>query len=283
MALLMTVWVLALIAALSLGITAEFGVGATLTRNMVESARARALADGAFWQTLADMLDNPGAGIQIDGTPRELLAGDATITTTVQDEAGKLDLNAAQQDRLARLFQVTGVPQRDATTLAAAIEAYRVQARLVSSRQNGETRSSARPFLSVPELRLVPGITPDIYVRVRPYLTVWSGAARPEAASASRIVRMALSETDASPEVLDMISARRSSGRRTPRGQVEEGDASHTAAGAGKVVTILTVAKMSSGTIFTREAAVAFTPRSDLPFRILSWSTPALPPQILQE
>ena len=102
---------------------------------------------------------------------------------TVQDEAGKIDLNMVQPDLLLRLLTSAGVDLMAAQTLADRILDWRDPG--IGERLNGAKASEYRaagyaygprngPFESVEELKLVMGMTPDLFDAIAPALTVYS-------------------------------------------------------------------------------------------------------------
>jgi general secretion pathway protein K len=128
----------------------------------------------------------PGSRCRIDSQPFPFTYDGVTMTITVQDEDGKFDLNQADDDTIAPLFQSVGVDQKTANILSDRIVEWRTEANSNDTHTlHGGTDADYaaagvpwRPrhddFQSVSELRLVLGMTPQIYERVKSALTVYS-------------------------------------------------------------------------------------------------------------
>lgn len=170
---------------------AEAGIEAAAARLLAVDARRRPVPDGRE-QTL-----DFGNGI--------------IVTVAITDESGKVDLNVADALLLQRLFEVTGVATGEATRLAGAIVDWRDPDGLVSPAGGAEERDyrgqrpygpANRPFAQVSDVQRVLGMRHDLYRRVRPYLTVYTGLAQPNIAFADRPVLQALG---LAPPVIDQI------------------------------------------------------------------------------
>jgi general secretion pathway protein K len=121
---------------------------------------------------------------RIDSQPYPFTYDGVTMVVTIQDEDGKFDLNESDDDTIAPLFQSVGVDQKTANILADRIVEWRTEANsddthtLHGGSDADYAGVSWRPrhddFQSIDELRLVLGMTPAIYERVKPYITVYS-------------------------------------------------------------------------------------------------------------
>jgi general secretion pathway protein K len=146
----------------------------------------------------------PGLRCRIDSQPFPFTFDGVPMTITVQDEDGKFDLNQADDDTLAPLFQSVGVDQKTANILADRIVEWRTEANSDDTHTlhggNDQDYAAAgklwRPrhddFQSVSEVRMVLGMTPQIYALVRPSLTVYSRNDSPDEDVAPRYVLNAL-------------------------------------------------------------------------------------------
>jgi general secretion pathway protein K len=176
--------------------TAMLGMMAAATQDLtVTSVRTerRALTrahldadlDAATVRAIVALDDTrPGSRCRIDSQSFPFTYDGVTMTITVQDEDGKYDLNEADDDTLAPLFQSVGVDSKTSSILADRIVEWRTEANSDDTHTlHGGTDADYagvpwKPrhddFQSVSEVRLVLGMTPQIYERVRPYLTVYS-------------------------------------------------------------------------------------------------------------
>lgn len=105
------------------------------------------------------------------------------------DESGKVDLNVADLQLLIALIQALGVDVARAARLAGAIIDWRDTDHLVSPGGAEDSDYAAaglpygakdNPFQSIAELRLVLGMDRDLYRRMLPNITIYSGNLQPE-------------------------------------------------------------------------------------------------------
>ena len=110
--------------------------------------------------------------------------GDGMVRTRVQYEIGKLDLNVGSPLLWRKLLVGTGLTAEAADRLTDAVEDFKDADNL--KRPNGAEAADYAaaglkygpknaPFASVAELQQVFGMTPDLYRRLAPYVTVYSG------------------------------------------------------------------------------------------------------------
>ncbi len=132
-------------------------------------------------------------GWRADGTLYAWALGGAEVRISIHDESGKIDLNAAPDALLRGLFlaaewtgpdgEIAALSDRDADALVDAVRDYADQDDL--TRLNGAEDpdyaaaglpwgAKDAPFEAVEELQQVLGMTPALYRRVAPALTVYS-------------------------------------------------------------------------------------------------------------
>jgi general secretion pathway protein K len=266
---------------LASGFSMESGMAVRQTRNTVQSAEARALADGAVFVALRTLLDdNPVEPWPADGTVRQVMVGDATVAVTVLDEAGKVDLNYAPEELLLNVLAGLGVDGDAAASLADAIADWRDPddlkrlrgAEAAEYRRAGLSATpSNAPFAAVSELRLVLGMTPEIYRRLAPLVTVYARSPRVNPVSAPAAVVRAL--PGISPDAAEAFLA----ARENPDGQLNAAVSTLSRAGqfigraTPQAVTIRATATLPSGSVFVREAVVEFPRGRDATYRIAVW------------
>jgi general secretion pathway protein K len=126
----------------------------------------------------------------------------AGLQVKVFDESGKIDLNVAGPDLISGLLLALDVDPQRAQALTGAILDWRDPDDLLAAQGGAEDPeyeaaglkygAKDRPFDTVPELQQVLGMDPDLYARLAPYLTVYSGLAQPNARFASEPVLRAM-------------------------------------------------------------------------------------------
>lgn len=254
-ALLLVIWITALLAALAAMTTLEVRAGLDVTRSFVEAARSRTLADSGVSATIAAMLDERTyASLRRDGTPQTVpTAGDA-VTIEIVDERAKFDINSVREAPLAKLFQALGLDP----ALARNLVAYR-----------GDKK---RAFAALEELRLVPGFTPERFAKVAPFVTALTDDWRIHPATARAEVLLALPDVDAAL-VQRYLALRRELGRDEVALRLASPPAIANQAvwGEPRFVTIRATARLDTGAAFSRQAVVDLDPEGRRPYRIVEW------------
>jgi general secretion pathway protein K len=203
-ALLLVLWLIALLTALvgAFALTAKIeGLqGRVLHRGVIAAQAARA---GIEYALVRVVDPDPRRQWRPDGREYRWQFGDAEIAISLVDENGKIDLNQADAALLSSLFQqVGGLEQGDAAQLASAVLDWRdpdILTQPEGGAEDGDYAAAERhygakdaPFESVAELEQVLGMTPALYAKLAPDLTVFSGRTRPDPAFASTGVLQAM-------------------------------------------------------------------------------------------
>jgi len=195
-ALLLVMWIIALLAALvgafALIARTEHLQGRVLVRGLVAENAARAGIEYAMTRVAAA---EPRRQWLPDGRTHRWRYGDALVEVKIVDENGKIDLNQADVALLTEFIRGFEPDQQKAAQLAAAILDWRDPDSLTQPAGGGEDADYASAglpygakdgeFESVAELEQVIGFTPDLYAKMAPHLTVFSGRVRPDPAFAS--------------------------------------------------------------------------------------------------
>lgn len=196
-------WLIALLTALIGGFAAAARVehlqGRVLARGLVAGQAARA---GVEYAVRRMSESDPRRRWIADGRPYRWRFGEAQLELRVVDEQGKVDLNATQAPLLAALFVAVGEPPDAAQRIAAAVVDWRDPDSLSQPSGGGEDADYAAaglpygakdaPFDTVAELLQVMGMSPRLFARAAPYLTVFSGRDPPDPAFAAAPVLTAL-------------------------------------------------------------------------------------------
>lgn len=201
-ALVLALWVLAMLGALAMGYSSASRTEVLLTRHAVDAAHLRAAAEAGV--TLAVMgLTHPDARERwrSDGTPQDARFDGMDLRVAAFDETGRIDLNETQDEIIQAALGHAGVPGARRDEILSAMLDFRDEdhARRLTGLEDDDYRALGLPygakdgpFEDVEELRLVPGITPEVFGRLRPLLTIHSGSARVNPAVASRAVLLSL-------------------------------------------------------------------------------------------
>jgi general secretion pathway protein K len=260
-ALLIVLWTLVLLTLITSGLTASGRGEVKLAGNLRDAAVAEAAADGAVQETIFHLVAGqwaPGPGLH------EVRVGNAVVIVRVEDELGLINPNSAPLPLLAALLRDVGADARTARILADAIVQFHdaggadPSAYIAAGLPYGP---AMRNFRTVSELRLVAGMTPALYARLAPHLSV---------------VKLATTIPDgADPVVATAFSD------AGPNGGFEPNDNTRDASQSQSGLLVVRITAMASfGTAqYSRLAEVRVLgqtrrPPRPAPYRIMSWSTP---------
>ena len=223
MAILYVVWGVGLLAMIAVSFLSTGNVSYAVSRTSLDSAQRRAVAEAGLARAILGLLDpRPDKRWRVDGVPQDFTFGEIKMRIAVQDELGRIDLNQADQALLAGLFQSVGLSASAASGLVDKILDWRDAnpGRRLNGAKEREYRAAGYPqgprngpFQSVDEVKLVMGMNGELYERVRPALTVYSGRQFLDPQFAPREALLALSATNAGA-VAALIAARTNQGAR---------------------------------------------------------------------
>ncbi|MDB5394601.1 MAG: hypothetical protein JWM91_2107 [Rhodospirillales bacterium] len=278
-ALVAVLWVLALLSMMAVVFNAEMRTQTDLERNLVENAQAEALADAGVYQAIAMLLDpDQTRHPRLDGTPYPWSHAGGQVLVSIQDEGGKIDLNAAPDGLLRSLFVSVGVAPEVASTLVDRIRDFTDREHI--RRSNGAEDEDYRlagvgydlkhaPLDSVAELEQVLGMTHELFRRVEPFVTVYTGLDGINPLTASREVLAAAARSAAQSQ--SEFKGQQATPIHTASPVTDLGSGVPGAAQA-PAVTIRAEAWTPAGGVFGREAVVLLTEQPfAMPFAIREW------------
>ncbi len=287
-ALLLVIWVVALLAVLAAGIAADSSSEAVIARNRMDAAQAQALADAGIALGIQGAIDpNPATRWPADGRVQQASYAGGPIAIAPQDEGGKIDVNAAPLDLIGGLADEFGISSDGRAALLNGIAARRASAqsaapppaaRFYAAVDVYTADIATLPFADLTELRLLPGVPHAAYERMVPYLTVFSESATLNPLTASREALLAV--PGISPQqVAFYLETREQSASNIEKPALSGADR-YVQLGALHAVTITARANAASGAVFSRQAVILLSPNlPQRPYRILSWRRPrAAPP-----
>lgn len=181
-------WALGLLAAAALSLVAAGRIDYALAHDALAVASDDAVAEAVTDRAVLALLDpRPADRWRTDGVPQAFRFADRRVRVSIQDELGRIDLNQADGSLLVRLIESVGVDAGPAEALVDKVLDWRDPSplRRLNGAKDGEYRAAGYsygprngPFQSVDEVRLVIGMTPAIFERIKPALTVYSGHPR---------------------------------------------------------------------------------------------------------
>lgn len=268
-ALLLVIWAIGIISLLSLSFLGSVRYRVMAAANMLESARAEALSEAAVNLAKLDLVlglargntgaqrFRPGGPVVFCKMPELGVAG-----ILVEDEGGKVDLNAAPPKLIARMLNGFGATPDQAEKLAAAIADFGSTATdaVLEDVERREYANAGRPygpkkalFETTMELDQVIGMPHKLFRQVLPYVTVHSRrpGIDPDAASPALLAALAGEESDKVHALMQGNTAgidRTSLPGRLPIGTV--------APRSGRSFLIHVEMSMPGKSVFVREAIV---------------------------
>lgn len=286
-ALLLVLWATVLLAALLVGVAAASRSHSEAALYGAERVRAELAAEAGIAHAVAG-LRAPDVRTQWvpDGRAYQLSFDGARVTVAVVDVSGQVDLNASPPELLRGLLEAAGADRGRAGELADAIAGWR-RGSLPRTGAPGRPRpapaGAARgPFRAVDQLAVLPGMDPDLYARVLPAVTVFSGRNFPDASYAGPLVLAALRGVGTGHATRLVAERRR---RPAQRGAGNGGAAGAVANGpliagyGGVVERVFSTAVMPDGTRVGLDATLrmALTAGRARPYKVLDWRTDSAP------
>lgn len=195
-ALLLVLWLIVLLTALVGGFAMVARVESLQGRVLVGGLAAQGAARAGLEYALTRLdQSDPRLRWQPDGRPHQWQYAGAQIEVRIVDENGKVDLNQADITLLTELLLALGAESPEATRVAAAIVDWRdpdLLTQAAGGAEDGDYASAGRAygakdaeFEGIAELQQVLGVTPALYARIEPHVTVFSGLPRPDPRFAS--------------------------------------------------------------------------------------------------
>lgn len=288
-ALVLALWLTILLTVIASSFAFSMRHEALAARNAVAGAQARAAADGAV-ERMAFELQRPRNGPNVwsaDGRVQRWVDGEAAIAAAAVDESAKIDLNAAPVPLMMGLLQnVGGLAPETAQAVLDAIQDWkdRDDLRRPNGAEEADYQAAGRkyrpangPFESVGDLRLVLGVTPELYDRIAASLTIYSRQGGINPATASRDVLLAL--PSATPETVDAYIVQRQEALAANLPVPPFAPAQGFASGAVPMWRIHAEAVLPDGVTFVRDAVVRASndPRRGLIALLWQEGTPTLP------
>jgi len=280
-ALMTVLWVLLLLSTMAATLVAIAQTELGVVRNAVDNARVASIADAGIYHAIFGVLDaRPNKELRTDGTASRLEFGGGELWISIQDEAGKVDINRAQDTLFRGLFEQVGIDGPRAHELVDRIADFRDQDSLVRLRGAEKDDYAAlglphgprnEPFQAIEEIQQVLGLTPEIFQSIEPFITVHSRHRSIDPASAPELVlRAAPNLSTAGVDELLVERAEMTDGTQSPS-SLTTAQQRAGSRGAGGVYTVRATAILENKATFVREAIISLRRSTESPYRILRW------------
>ena len=264
--LVLVLWVITLLTVIASGFGFAARTEARLSRNVVDATQARYLARaGVTRALLAALHSDPESRWPADGTVQRFTMAGATVDVTLRDETGLVDLNRAWPVLLQGLFREAGADEATQVSLTDAVLDWRDadDLRQPSGAEDADYWRAGRhygakdgAFSTVEELQLVLGMTPDLFRRLEPWLTVHTASGVNRAAAPAPVLRALGGATAPSATAGAAVNA--GIGQRDTN-----------------IYRIVSTARLASGATASVRAVVRIWNRTQGRFSVLEWKAGA--------
>lgn len=276
-ALLLVLWIFALLSLIGVRVAGSARADLQLAANIAAEAQARALLDAALALVAFELLQQrPGADHpMLAGAVAYPLPG-GVARVAARSEAGRINPGRAPEPLMLAFLEASGVETQPARRLAAAIADWTDKddqrrpdgAEAADYEADGlGYRPANAPFVTDDELLQVRGMTAGIFQAIRPFVSVYAPEPLPDVALAVGPVRMALARTARAERAQ---AAPAMAGTVAPPGNADAAPAA--AARTASVVYAVEIEVQSDrGATLRRRAVIELDPSAPAGFRTLDW------------
>ena len=282
-ALIIVLWITTLLMLIASSFIYAMRTDVNIVTNSLARARLEAAADAAVQRGIFEMFKPPQLPGRwtTDGVAQPWSYQGVTVDVSMTDESGKIDINTASDALLRGLFLAQGMKDDEAAAVTDAILDWRDQDSLKRLRGAEEAEYLAagysyKPanaaFQSNEELRLVMGMTPELFDKVAPLITIYSRQPGINASIASRGVLRAL--PGATDLLVDQYLSQREQARTAKLPLPQFASAAPYSSFANGIVIVRAVAsggEGNEGSSFVREAVVMRLATPARPYTFLRW------------
>lgn len=275
-ALLAVIWGVGIISILVVSFMTTGRLRLQTAHNIASATQANYIADGVINLTTLTLVAQRNANAAVPqnapihaGAPRYCVFEGAAIAVAVEDEAGKVDLNAASPELLEMTLAGLGVEARAAKSIVKSIVAFRTPPGPLGQQQPSPPSDKPfgpkqAPFETVLELDQVDGVTPPLFRDLLPWATIYSRSAGVDARASPPALFAAL----AGFRLADVLALRavpypntlNRNDRRFPAQVNQQGDQS--------AFLIHVEALLATGQTVARDAILDLSPTSGRPFAL---------------
>jgi len=255
------------------------------SRHLFDTTQARYAAEAGLNLAVYELRKgDPAQRWVADGRPYRFGYGTAELEVSITDDSGKIDINTADVDLLTGLFMSRGVAQDQAQALAAAIMDWRDPDDL--AQPNGAEAPEYKaaglsytpknaPFDTVSELQQVLGMNYDLFAKIEPGLTIYSGRSAPNAGFGNEVALQAM-YPEATPEQIQQFIQQLQSqapGMPASGGLLAPDGSPVMAGGGGLTYSVKSRAKLPNGASTVLDATVRMggINAAGRPYVILRW------------
>ena len=268
-ALIAVLWVTAFLAAIASTVAHQSRTSLQLTKNRIDMLEMKQVAESAILLRVADEINSPSnASNSLGDLLIPSLPEGIRVQLSIEDEAGKIDLNSAPAVVIQSLFLEVGLDEDQSLSLTNAILDWRDEDEF--TRANGAEDvdyfkagytygSKDADFERIEELQLVYGMSAELFSILSPYLTVYTQDFGVNVSVASDLVKRVVSNAALLSQPLE-------------DGELIEDQEEFTSLTQGYVYNVQAKATASSG-VNHQLSAIVRIERGNIyePFTVLKW------------
>ncbi|HZX71883.1 MAG TPA: type II secretion system protein GspK [Rhodanobacter sp.] len=270
-ALLLVLWACTLLAILLGGYAAMARTEGLQARYQFAQTQAHYAAEAGLMRAIYGLQDPRITQRWIgDGRPYTFTYDEATVEVHAVDEGGKVDLNTDTPEALQGLFRAAGLAPDKASQLAGRVVDWRSMPTLPNQAETQRATYAAAgrdyaprhgPFATIEEAQMVLGMTPALYQRIAPVLTIWAGNTSPNPNTAPPLALQAI--PGLTPQQVAVIQAARARNAHDPS----------LALNNGTTHSIESQATLADGTRAVLRATIRMQPglAGVKPYAVLRW------------
>lgn len=243
-AMVVVLWIISLLTIMAASFSLSIQRNTGLVKNAEERAQDLALADaGVHYVMLMLAHPDPLRRWRSNGDYFQARLPDGVVGLVIQDESGKLDLNAASEHSLQTLIAKLTGNEDLAKSLTDKILDWRDGDNLkrLNGAEDKDYLAAGKPYVpqnknfqALEELQMVLGITPALYKRLEPFLTLYTGQDGINPFKASKEALVALFGLD-EKTADDYLSLRRNTPPNAPQPPLSVPPGEMRAVGGGDV------------------------------------------------
>lgn len=216
-ALLIVLWLIVLLSVVLGAFVVSARTENLTTRFLFDATRARYAAEAGLSIAMYELRrSDPNSRWIADGRLYDAGFDEAKLEISIIDEAGKIDINVADEQTLLGLFKAVGVEDPDAQKLVDAVMDWRDADDLVRANgaEENEYRAAGlgwRPanvgFQTKDQLQQVLGMNYEIFQALEPSITIYTGQGQPSLGFASPTVLQTV--PGVTPEIAEQLVGQR--------------------------------------------------------------------------
>jgi general secretion pathway protein K len=180
-ALLIALWALAFLAVLMGGVVTAVRLENQQSHYALDRSHALISAEAGLALAVEGLLEPMAHPVVADGRDYESILDGVKVAFSVRSERGKLDINFADAQAFERLLLYLGASRTQALRLGEQLRRF---------------RTVGGPVEVLEQVQAFDGMDSELYKKLEPNITLWTGMIQPDAAFATPDIRAALGFSD---------------------------------------------------------------------------------------